>query len=394
MSALQNSSPVLALTKQLIQLPSITPEDKGCQLLLAQRLEKLGFTLEHLRFGEVDNLWARRGNAQPLFVFAGHTDVVPPGPEENWSYPPFAAIEHNGFLYGRGAADMKGNLAAMIIACEQFLQHFPHHHGSIAFLLTSDEEGAAINGTRKVIEWLQNQNEQLTWCIVGEPSSEKYVGDSIKIGRRGSLNGKLKIIGKQGHIAYPEQANNPIHSCLSALTALTNTIWDEGSEQFPPTALQFSNIHAGAGVSNVIPNSLEVLFNFRYSPKSNAEELKRRVVDILDAQKIRYELSWSLSGLPFITEGGKLISAVCSVIEKMQGISPKLSTLGGTSDGRFIAPTGCEVVELGVCNETIHQADERVSIADLETLVLIYQEILTTLVTTLSPLPLAREGSK
>ena len=374
-------NPTLELTKKLIQSASVTPEDAGCQTLLASHLKPLGFTIESLRFGEVDNLWARRGTAAPLLVFAGHTDVVPTGPLAQWTSPPFIPTVRDGFLYGRGAADMKSSLAAMVIACENFIKQFPDHPGSIAFLITSDEEGPAINGTRKVIEHMQARHEKLNWCIVGEPSSEQQLGDTLKIGRRGSLNGRLKIYGKQGHIAYPHLADNPIHRSLAPLALLCDTHWDDGLDNFPATSLQISNINSGTGATNVIPDDLEVLFNFRYSPAVTAQELQQKVTTILDQRHFRYDLSWKLSGEPFLTDSGKLLDATCAAIQEVTGLIPQLSTGGGTSDGRFIAPTGCEVIELGPCNDSIHQIDERVRVDDLEPLARIYEEILVRLLT-------------
>lgn len=373
----------LELTQNLIQLPSVTPEDAGCQDLIASLLKKADFSIELLPFADVKNLWARHGKAQPLLIFAGHTDVVPPGPANNWFSPPFEPTIRNGYLYGRGAADMKGNLAAMIRACLQFVEQYPNHAGSIGFLLTSDEEGPAENGTQKVVEYLQQRGEQFTWCVVGEPSSESRVGDTIKIGRRGSLNGRLMIHGKQGHIAYPHLAINPIHIALAALTALTGEAWDAGkiNEFFPATMLQFSNIHAGVGVTNIIPGELEVLFNFRYSPVTSADILKERVVQILDQHQLSYDLEWKLSGAPFITQEGKLLDAARSAIYSVNNMQPILSTSGGTSDGRFIAPTGCEVIELGVCNETIHQVNECVRVEDLEQITQIYYNLVKKLLT-------------
>ncbi len=373
---MMTDSDSLALAKDLIRFPSVTPHDFGCQAMLATRLEKLGFVVENLRFGEVDNLWARRGNVEPLFVFCGHTDVVPPGPLENWTYPPFEPTVAHGLLYGRGASDMKSNIAAMVVACEKFLAEFPNHPGSIAFLITSDEEGPALNGVRKVMELFSSRGEQFTWCLVGEPSSNKRVGDIIKIGRRGSLSGKIKVIGKQGHIAYPEIADNPIHRALPVFLALCREVWDNGNDKFPPTSFQFSNIHAGVGVGNVIPEFLEAMFNFRYSPQVTEQELKQRVCAILDSHQLHYELSWTLSGLPFLTEDGELLEATRAAILAVNGLEPELSTIGGTSDARFIAPTGCKVLELGVCNHTIHQIDESISLQDLEELTEIYRRIL------------------
>lgn len=369
----------LTLAKQLIAIESITPHDNGCQTIIAEKISKLGFHIEHLAFGDVSNLWARLGTQLPLFVFAGHTDVVPTGPIEKWTSHPFEPTIRDGKLYGRGAADMKSSIAAMITAVEVFLQNHTHFNGSIAFLITSDEEGSAINGTAKVVELLKNKHEQITWCLVGEASSEAKLGDTVKVGRRGSLNGKLTIIGKQGHIAYPNIAINPIHNALPALLELTTTQWDQGTKNFQPTSFQISNIHAGTGADNVIPGQLEVLFNFRYSPAVSAEQLQQRVEEILAQHNLKYEISWRHSGLPFSTEPGGLVNAVAQAILEKTGITPKLSTSGGTSDGRFIATTGCQVLELGPINKSIHQIDEHINIQDLQNLTIIYQRILELL---------------
>jgi succinyl-diaminopimelate desuccinylase len=371
--------PTLLLTQDLIRRASITPEDAGCQTLIAERLQALGFTIQHLKFNDVSNLWATRGNDVPRLVFAGHTDVVPTGPVENWRTPPFEPTIRDGFLYGRGAADMKGGLAAMVVACEQFIAQHPQHSGSIAFLITSDEEGPAVHGTRQVVEYLAEHNIPLTWCIVGEPSSSQQLGDVIKVGRRGSLNGKLIIFGKQGHIAYPQLADNPIHRSLAALQALCAETWDNGNEHFPATCFQISNIHAGTGVSNVIPGQIEVTFNFRYSPEITAETLQQRVAAILEQHQLTYQITWNHSGLPFATPAGKLLNATQQAILAATGKMPHLSTDGGTSDGRFIAPLGCEVLELGPSNATIHQVDECVKVDDLIQLTSIYQAILQKL---------------
>jgi succinyl-diaminopimelate desuccinylase len=374
-----DNHPTLCLLKELIRFPSITPDDAGAQAFIAARLKTLGFIIEHLPFGDVKNLWAKRGEQTPLFVFAGHTDVVPTGPLQDWRTPPFEPAMIDGFLYGRGTADMKSSIAAMMVACERFLEKYPEHVGSIAFLLTSDEEGPAINGTRKVVEYLEDKGETITWCVVGEPSSDQQVGDTIKIGRRGSLNARLTIAGKQGHIAYPQLAENPIHACLSALSALCQESWDAGHESFPPTCFQMSNIHAGTGVTNVIPGSLEVVFNFRYSPAVTVDELKARVVTILQQSHLRYTLEWSHSGAPFLTPQGRLLEATQTAIQKTNGLKPILSTDGGTSDGRFIAPLGCELLELGLCNATIHQVNECIKVADLIQLTDIYEQLLIQL---------------
>lgn len=373
---------VITLTEELLRLPSITPNDAGCQKLIASYLQPLGFEITPLRFGQVDNLWAKCGTEAPLFVFAGHTDVVPTGTPEDWTSPPFTPTQREGFLYGRGAADMKGSLAAMICATQQFLEQQPHHQGSIAFLITSDEEGSAVDGTAKVMQYLREQQETLTWCIVGEPSSEQTIADTIKVGRRGSLNAVLRIHGKQGHIAYPHLADNPIHRAFSVLNDLATASWEpeiKDNSAFPPTALQFSNIQAGYGVTNVIPGQLQAMFNFRYSPAVTAAQLQARVKQILDEANIHYEIDWRLTGEPFLTPPGQLRTAVNDAVKKMTGQPPQISTGGGTSDGRFIAPSGCEVVELGPCNQTIHQVNECVSIKELQQLTQIYLEVLQTL---------------
>jgi len=368
---------------------SITPEDAGCQELLISRLQALGFQIERLRFGIVDNFWARLGDQEPLFVFAGHTDVVPPGPLDQWSSPPFAPEVRDGFLYGRGAADMKGSLAAMITACEDFLSAYPQPRGSLAFLITSDEEGPATEGTVKVVERLEARNEKMRWCLVGEPSSVRQIGDIIKNGRRGSLNGRLLLRGIQGHVAYPHLAQNPIHAIGAILTVLADEVWDQGYECFPPTSFQISNLQSGTGAVNIIPGELEMRFNFRFSPAVTVEQLQERTRLIIETgllnkevktgQVFQYALDWSLSGMPFFTPPGELSAAAIQAIRAETGLDAQLSTSGGTSDGRFIAPTGAQVIELGPLNATIHQVNERVAIADLETLNRIYQTILNQL---------------
>ena len=376
-------SATLDLTIDLISRPSITPEDFGCQQLLADRLEKIGFTIEHLRFGTegnwTDNIWARRGTQAPVFAFAGHTDVVPTGSEENWVSPPFEPEIRDGLLYGRGTADMKGSIAAFVTACERFIADNPDHTGSIAFLITSDEEGPATGGTVKVIETLEARGEKIDWCLVGEPSSTDRLGDIVKNGRRGSMNGTLTINGKQGHIAYPHLANNPIHLLTPALTELCNIEWDQGNEDFPPTSFQISNLNSGTGVTNVIPGTAEVVFNFRYSTEVTHIQLQQRVEALLDSYGFNYDLDWNLSGKPFRTASGALVDAVKIAIKSTTGFDTELSTSGGTSDGRFIAPTGAQVIELGPLNATIHQLDECVSVADLDTLSVVYQAILSEL---------------
>ena len=372
-------SDTLELAKDLISRPSVTPEDVGCQSLIAERLSKIGFKIEHMRYGETDNLWARRGNEGPLFTFAGHTDVVPTGPEENWKYPPFEPTIDNGNLYGRGTADMKGSIACMLTACERFIAQNSDHNGSIAFLITSDEEGPAHDGTVKVIETLEARNEKIDWCLVGEPSSTNKVCDVIKNGRRGSIGCTLKVIGKQGHVAYPHLAKNPIHEFAPVLKILTETEWDKGNEFFPPTTFQVSNIHAGTGVTNVIPGECEVIFNFRFSTAITDAQIRQRVEALLNEHNVEYEIDWALSGQAFSTERGKLVNATQKAIKDICGFDSELSTAGGTSDGRFIAPTGAQVVELGPLNATIHQVNECVAIEDLETLSNVYEKILFNL---------------
>lgn len=372
-------SATLELTKQLISCPSVTPNDAGCQQLIAERLKNRGFRIEHMRFEEVDNLWARYGTEGPLVVLAGHTDVVPPGPLDAWSSDPFKPVEREEFLYGRGAADMKSGLAALIVAAERFILEHENFPGSIAFLITSDEEGPSINGTVKVVETLMKRNEKMDYCIIGEASSNSMTGDQIRIGRRGSLGGKLTVFGKQGHVAFPHHAINPIHTAAQALSDLVAEVWDEGNQSFPATSFQISNIHAGTGALNVIPGILEAHFNFRFSTAVTAEELQQRVTKILEKYALDFQLQWNLSGHPFLTRQGKLIAATQAAIKDVVGVETQLSTGGGTSDGRFIAPTGTEVVELGPCNASVHQINEHVRIADLEKLTTIYQRILEKL---------------
>jgi len=371
----------LKLTQELINRQSVTPEDGGCQQFIANRLEKLGFKATHLRFEDVDNLWITHGNADPLFAFAGHTDVVPTGPVDDWNTDPFKAEIINGYLFGRGAADMKGGIAAMVTAAEKFVQSHPDHLGTIAFLITSDEEGPSINGTRKVIDYLNDNNIKIDWCIVGEPSSDKQLADVIRIGRRGSLNGILTIKGIQGHVAYPDIADNPIHKASAFLAEITSLEWDQGNDAFPPTTFQISNINAGTGADNVIPGAMKLLFNFRYSTETSQEELQDKVTALLQKYNLDYDLEWKLSGLPFLTDSGKLVNASCNAIKEICGINTICSTGGGTSDGRFIAPTGTEVIELGVVNATIHKINECVKVDDLEPLSKIYQNILEQLLT-------------
>lgn len=372
-------SVTLELTKDLISRPSVTPEDANCQTMMAERLEKIGFNIEHLRFGETDNMWARRGDSGPLFVFAGHTDVVPTGPEDNWKFPPFEPTIEDGLLYGRGTADMKGSIACMMTAVERFVENHPNHKGSIAFLITSDEEGPAHDGTVKVIETLEARNEKIDWCLVGEPSSTDKVCDVIKNGRRGSIGCTLKVKGKQGHVAYPHLAKNPIHEFAPVLKILTETEWDQGNEFFPPTTFQVSNIHSGTGATNVIPGECEVVFNFRFSTAITDSQIREQVEAILDKHNVEYDINWALSGQAFLTEPGELVNATLKAIKTTCGFDSELSTAGGTSDGRFIAPTGAQVVELGPLNVTIHQVNECVAVDDLEVLSEVYERILENL---------------
>jgi succinyl-diaminopimelate desuccinylase len=366
------------LARQLITKPSVTPADEGCQQLIADYLEPLGFQSSHLQYGVVSNLWATTNGTGPLLVFAGHTDVVPAGPEEQWRHPPFDAVVDNGYLYGRGAADMKSSIAAMMIACRRVLTN-NQIKGQLGFLITSDEEGPATDGTVKVVEHLNNIGTSIDWCIVGEPTSTTHLGDIVKNGRRGSLNGRVTVKGKQGHVAYPHLAENPVHLFAGALQELTSEQWDNGNEFFPPTTFQISNLHAGTGVENVIPGELSCQFNFRFSTEVTAEQLKQRVQSVLDAHQLNADISWRLSGNPFITGRGRLVEATSAAIEAVCGRTTELSTSGGTSDGRFIAPTGAEVLELGPVNATIHQIDECVSCEDLEQLTDLYEQIIIKL---------------
>ncbi|EGQ7941334.1 succinyl-diaminopimelate desuccinylase [Vibrio cholerae] len=372
-------SPVLALAKDLISRQSVTPADAGCQDLMIERLKALGFEIESMVFEDTTNFWARRGTQSPLFVFAGHTDVVPAGPLAQWHTPPFEPTVIDGFLHGRGAADMKGSLACMIVAVERFIAEHPYHQGSIGFLITSDEEGPFINGTVRVVETLMARNELIDMCIVGEPSSTLAVGDVVKNGRRGSITGDLKVKGTQGHVAYPHLANNPVHKALPALAELAATQWDEGNAYFPPTSFQIPNLQAGTGASNVIPGEFDVQFNFRFSTELTDEEIKRRVHSVLDAHGLDYDVKWTLSGQPFLTDAGELLAAVVAAVEEVNHQAPALLTTGGTSDGRFIAQMGAQVVELGPVNATIHKVNECVRIADLEKLTDMYQKTLNHL---------------
>ena len=373
------ASATIELAKALIRCRSVTPEDAGCQQLIAQRLQPLGFRIEPMRFGSVDNLWARRGEAKPVICFAGHTDVVPPGPLAQWESDPFEPSERDGHLYGRGAADMKTSIAAFVTAVERFCRTHPSHPGSIALLITSDEEGVALDGTVRVVDALRSRNETLDCCIVGEPTCTEQLGDTLKNGRRGSLNAQLRVLGVQGHVAYPQLARNPIHLAVPALAELTHAVWDEGDEYFPPTAFQISNVQAGTGAGNVIPGELRVLFNFRFSTASTVDGLKAAVHAVLDRHRLDYELEWSLSGLPFLTPRGRLVQALSAAIERELGITPQLSTSGGTSDGRFIAAICPEVVELGPVNASIHKLNERVALADAGGLSRVYERALGAL---------------
>lgn len=372
-------SATLELACDLINQASVTPDDAGCHDIMIKRLEAIGFHCERLPFGDVTNFWARRGNQAPLFAFAGHSDVVPAGPAEKWQSPPFQATIVDGMLHGRGAADMKGSLAAMVVACERFVAEHPDHAGSIGFLITSDEEGPAINGTVKVVEHLEARQEKIDYCLVGEPTSTARVGDVIKNGRRGSLGAKLIVHGIQGHVAYPHLAANPVHLAAPALAELAATEWDQGNQYFPATSFQISNIHAGTGATNVIPGDLEVMFNFRYSTEFDHEQLQARVEAVLERHQLNYTIEWTLSGKPFLTPRGALVDATARAIRQVTDQETELSTTGGTSDGRFIAPTGAQVIELGPINATIHKVNECVSIKDLDDLTHIYQQTLTEL---------------
>ncbi|MCD6040045.1 MAG: dapE 1 [Gammaproteobacteria bacterium] len=372
-------SSILSLLKDLIYCPSVTPQDAGCQEIISQRLKLLNFHIESMRFNDVDNLWARYGTQAPLIVFAGHTDVVPPGPLDAWVTPPFEPHIREEYLYGRGAADMKSGLATMIIAVENFLKKNPQCAGSIAFLITSDEEGVSIDGTKRVVETLLQRNEKMDYCVIGEATSNNFIGDQIRVGRRGSLSGNLKLFGKQGHVAFPHLAENVIHLIAPALQELTTFTWDQGNQYFPPTTFQISNLHAGTGANNVIPGDLNMHFNFRFSTAVTAEELQHRVTQILEKHHLKFDLQWNYSGQPFLTHQGQLIRAVKQAIQEITALDTILSTGGGTSDGRFIAPTGTEVIELGPCNASVHQANEHVRIPDLNVLSEIYERILELL---------------
>ena len=374
-----NGSETIKLACDLIKLKSITPEDAGCQKLMINRLESSGFKIQNLPYGNVKNFWAVHGDVGPTLCFAGHTDVVPAGDENFWSHPPFQPTLDGDFLYGRGAADMKGSLAAMITATERFISAYPEHKGRVAFLITSDEEGPASNGPVKVVEYLKSQNEIPEWCLIGEPSSSVITGDIIKNGRRGSLNGELIVRGIQGHVAYPQIADNPIHKISPALDDLAKEHWDDGNNFFPATTFQISNINAGTGATNVIPGEAKVVFNFRFSTEITEDEIKNRTEKILQKNHVDYEIKWILSGKPFITGEGELINAAKESIFEVAGLKTKLSTAGGTSDGRFIAPYGSQVLELGPVNTTIHKVDECVNIKELDCLSYIYQRVLEKL---------------
>ena len=367
----------LDLAKSLISQASITPDDKGCQSIMIERLKKIGFEVHSLKFADVDNFWATRGSSGPIFAFAGHTDVVPAGNEDEWNTVPFEPTIKDGYLYGRGAADMKGGLAAMVTATESFVKDNPNHKGTIAFLITSDEEGVAINGTVKVMDYLKENNQKIDYCLLGEPSSTSVTGDVIKNGRRGSLNGVINVNGQQGHVAYPHLAKNPIHLFSQALSDLCSQEWDSGNEYFPATSFQVSNFHSGDGVTNVIPGKAKIMLNFRYSTETTKEELMAKVHEILDNHKIDYTIDWSHSGYPFLTPVGDLVSACVSAVEEIKDITPELSTSGGTSDGRFIAQEGTQIVELGPVNATIHQVNESILVEDLEDLSHIYSKVLS-----------------
>ena len=372
-------SDTLRLTEDLMARASVSPTDGGCQAVMIERLEAIGFTVEQLRYGPVDNFWATRGGGGPVFCFAGHTDVVPSGPLDEWHSDPFHPVIKDGLLYGRGAADMKSGLAAMVTACEEFVSRHPAHRGTIAFLITSDEEGPSVDGTRRVVEALRERNQRIDWCLVGEPSSEKSLGDTIKIGRRGSLSGRLTVHGIQGHIAYPQFADNPVHALAPALAELAARTWDRGNAHFQPTTFQVSNISAGTGAPNVIPGELKARFNLRFSTEQTVDGLKAAVAEILERHRVRHTLEWFISGYPFLTVPGELSQAATRAVQEQLHITPKLSTGGGTSDGRFIAPMGAQVIEIGVINESIHKVNECVRVADIDVLHGIYVRTLELL---------------
>jgi succinyl-diaminopimelate desuccinylase len=375
------SDEAVELARELIRRPSVTPDDAGCQPLLIARLAALGFEIETLPFGRVSNFWARLGSTAPLVVFAGHTDVVPPGPEDTWDTPPFEPQIRDGCLWGRGACDMKSSLAAMIVATERFLAGSPPLQGSIGFLITSDEEGDAIDGTARVVSHLGERGVRIDHCIVGEPSSTARTGDVVRNGRRGSLSGRIRVHGTQGHVAYPEQVDNPIHRFAPALVELSMRSWDHGNEYFPPTSFQVSNIQAGTGATNIVPGVLEAHFNFRFNSEHTPDGLKRAVHDCFDAHRLRYDIAWHLSGMPFLTPRGVLTQAVSEAVADVMGFRPALSTSGGTSDGRFIAPTGAGVVEIGPVNATIHKVNEHIAVSEIDDLTRILHALLTRLLT-------------
>jgi len=370
---------VLELARALIARRSVTPEDAGCQALLASRLAACGFSIEQMRFGEVDNLWARHGTGNPVLCFAGHTDVVPAGPTDQWRSPPFEPTVRDGLLYGRGAADMKSGLAAFVCACERFVARTPRHRGSLALLITSDEEGAATDGTVRALAQLRERGERIDWCLVGEATSRERLGDAVRVGRRGSLTGKLIVRGKQGHVAYPQLARNAIHLALPALHELIATDWDRGDERFAPTSFQISNMRSGTGAANVIPGQLEAVFNFRHAPVSTVAMLRARVEHVLARHELEYAIEWAGAAQPYMTEPGPLRAAVCDAIAASAGSAPEQSTAGGTSDGRFFAAAGAEVIELGPVNASIHHANEHVRVADLEPLAAIYESVMQRL---------------
>lgn len=372
---------VVELTKELLLRPSVTPDDAGCQALIAERLQRAGFACEHLRFGEVDNLWAAHGSGGPVLALLGHTDVVPPGPHEAWASDPFVPEIRDGVLYGRGAADMKGGVAAFVVALERFVAAHPDHPGTVALLLTSDEEGDAIDGVRRVAEVFRERGQKIDWCVTGEPSSTAKLGDLLRVGRRGTLSATLTVRGVQGHVAYPEKARNPIHQAMPALAELAAQRWDEGYESFPPTSLQISNVHAGTGANNVIPGELQVLFNLRYNPNWRAEQLEQRCETVLEAHGLDYAIHWHRGGEPFYTPEGPLRAAAREVLARFSGGPPQESTGGGTSDARFIAPLGAQCVEIGPVNASIHKVDEHVTVADLEALPDLYQALIERLLT-------------
>jgi succinyl-diaminopimelate desuccinylase len=374
-------SQTLELTQNLMARRSVTPADEGCQEVLIARLAAAGFQIEPLRFGNVENFWARRGTGSPVFCFAGHTDVVPTGPLEEWRTDPFVPSIRDGVLYGRGAADMKSGLAAMVTATEDFVTAHPSHKGSITYLITSDEEGPSVDGTKRVVEALAARGQRIDWCVVGEPSSETTIGDTIKVGRRGSFSGRLTVHGVQGHVAYPQLAENPVHTLAPALAELTSRVWDQGTEHFQPTSFQVSNLNAGTGAPNVIPGELKARFNLRYSPVQTQELLKETVEGILRKHGVRYTIEWYVSGEPFYTRPGALSDAVAAAVQEVMGIRPKLTTGGGTSDGRFIAPLGAQVVELGVVNATIHKVNESVRVEEIDQLHRMYFNVLRILLT-------------